>query len=143
MTFVVRPGKYLIEKTRRSIVGVLALVGTGGSIPKSAQEALNSFTHSLAAGHSGKEATTILRGESESIRAAQKRMQGTWLLLSSAGLRWVHRGPAAFLGAGGDEQAIKKALKSSGWNPPAAQLHLLLWGEPGEGRRASRSSKRK
>jgi hypothetical protein len=136
MTFVVRPGKYLIEKTRRSIVGVIALVGTGGSVPKPAQEALDAYTRSLAAAHGGDK--TILSAERSNIREAMRKFHGWWLILSPAGLRWVQPGPIAAI-AGADEGKIKTALKNAGWSSiPAAQLHLLMWGEPGEGVRGAK-----
>jgi len=119
MVFVIRPGRYLIEKSRRRIIGVIAKVGTGGSVPKPVQTALDAFAHGLADGHSGKMAKTIVDNERETIRAGMKQMHGSWLVISPSGLRWA-------LGNGEDLKVIKTTLRNSGWNPPAAQLDELL-----------------
>jgi len=115
MAFVIKPGRYLIEKTRRHTVGVIALVGTGGSVPKPVQEAINAYTRSL--GESGSDVDQ----ERATIRAGMKQMQGTWLVVSPAGLRWAM--PASAADA---MKSIKTTLRNSGWNPPAEQLDELL-----------------
>jgi hypothetical protein len=122
MPFVIKPGKYLIEKTRRHVVGAIALVGTGGSVPKAAQAALDGYIHSL--GRSGSD----VEAERATIRDAMKGKSGWWLVLSPAGLRWAVGG--AGLREEADIKAIKIALKNSGWNPPADKISLLVWGNP-------------
>ena len=118
MAFTVKPGKYLIEKSRRSLIGVIARVGTGGSVPGPVQAAIDGYRQSLVAGGADSKA------ERETIRAGMKKMHGTWLVLSPAGLRWASSGKDAEA----DKKSIKVALRNSGWNPPADQLDLLLFG---------------
>ena len=120
MAFVVRPGKYLIEKSRRRLIGLVAHVGTGGSVPKAAQAAIDEFVKSLAAGHRGADAKTIVSGEREAIQAGMKKMQGSWVILSAAGLRWILPDKLSV------EDAIKKALKNSGWSVPVEQIRQLV-----------------
>lgn len=116
MTFVVKPGKYLVEKTRRNTVGVVALVGTGGSVPKLVQEAIDGYARHL--GRSGSDEDE----ERKTIRAGMKQMQGTWLVISPAGLRWAMPGH----GVESARKAIKTTLRNSGWDPPAEQLNELF-----------------
>jgi hypothetical protein len=118
MSFTVKPGKYLIEKSRRRIIGVIARVGTGGSVPAPVQAAVDAYRQSLAASGSDPKA------ERETIRRSMKKMHGTWLVLSPAGLRWSAKGKDL----DEDKKAIKIALRNSGWSPPADQLDLLLFG---------------
>lgn len=120
MAFVIRPKKYLIEKSRRHLTGVIARVGTGGSVPKQVQAAIDDYARSLAGGK--KDSATIYKGERDAIRDGMKRMQGTWLVLSSVGLRWVAPGH----GKQAEEDAIKKALRNSGWSVPVEQLRELI-----------------
>lgn len=115
-------GKYLIEKSRRQMIGVIARVGTGGSVPRPVQEVLNAYVESLAAGTSGANAKELIAGEREQIRNAMKQMQHTWLILSPAGLRWTTKGDTSL-------DAIKKALKNSGWKVGAEDLRALC-GDP-------------
>jgi hypothetical protein len=126
MAFVIKPGKYLIEKSRRRVIGVIAWVGTGGSIPKPVQAVLNDYKRSLAQGHRGADAATIREIEGESIASTMKSMQGALVILSPSGLRWSHAG--ADINA--TKKALKTALKNSGWNPPDEHLDDLLWGPP-------------
>lgn len=118
MTITVRRGRYLIERTRRQLVGVIAQVGTGGSIPGPAQAALEAYVESVAAGQRGADRKKIFRTEMSVIRDAMKRLQGTWLVLHG-GLRWVHvsKNP---------EAELQKALKSAGWSLGAEHLRSLL-----------------
>jgi hypothetical protein len=116
MTFIVKRGKYLIEKTRRNTVGVVALVGTGGSVPKLVQDAVNGYARHL--GRSGSDEEE----ERKTIRAGMKQMQGTWLVLSPSGLRWA----SASGKVDEDKKSIKTALRNSGWSPPSEQLDELL-----------------
>lgn len=116
MTFAVKPGKYLIEKTRRNVVGVIAHVGTGGSVPSPVQAALDAYADSLAAGGSDP------KHERATIRSGMKQMAGTWLLISPAGLRWADGGADAQAA----RRAIRTMLRNSGWNVPTEQLDALL-----------------
>ena len=109
MSFTVKPGKYLIEKTRRNTVGVIALVGTGGSVPGPVQQAINAYAASLARSGSS------VHHERETIRAGMKQMQGTWLVLSPAGIRWAY-----------EATRVPVALRNSGWSPPKDQLAALF-----------------
>jgi hypothetical protein len=140
MTTTVRPGKYLIEKTRRSLVGVIARVGTGGSVPAPVQQAINTYIDSAV--DAGK---AVRASEHQIVRQGMKKMQGTWMILSvGAGLRWVTIGFASWEK---EISGIQNALKGTGWNPPKTLLAQLVMGpEPGEpGVKASkyRHSKKK
>ena len=132
MTMIVRPGKYLIEKTRRSLVGVIAKVGTGGSVPKPVQEAIDSYIDSLAAGQKGADAKMIRDTERQVIRQGMKKMQGTWMILSGSGLRWITVGFATW-----DKEiaSMQQALRGTGWSPNKTELAQLVLGpdagEPG------------
>jgi hypothetical protein len=122
MAIVVRPGRYLIEKTRRQTRGIIAHVGTGGSVPAVIQAALNSFTQSLASAYKGAHAKTMAKGERDALRASMKQMHGTWLVMSPAGVRWVQPGRTA----ADTIRGIKSALANSGWNLSAAELAPLI-----------------
>lgn len=135
MSIVVRPGKHLVEKTRRQLVGVIARIGTGGSVTKPAQEALDAYVEALADGYTGEHKKMMLAGEKKTIRDSMKRYHGGWIVLSAGGgLRWVLPEGAFMWEA--QEKAILKALKGSGWSPPKEQVNLLVWGNKGEGRRS-------
>lgn len=120
MAFVLRPGKYLIERSRRRTIGAIARVGTGGSVPAPIQAVIDDYARSIA-GH-GTLSATMLAGEKKAIGMGMKRMAGTWLVISEAGLRWASAGrtPDATL------KSIRNALRSTGWSPPADQLEALV-----------------
>lgn len=111
MPITVKPGKYLIERSRRRTVGVIAHVGTGGSVPKPVQAAVNAYADSIHAGSS----KTIQSQERAALHVAMKAMAGRWLVLSSVGMRWAD-----------SQKAIGATLRNSGWKPPADQLAALL-----------------
>jgi hypothetical protein len=119
MAFVVRPGKYLIEKTRRKLVGAIAYVGTGGSVPAPVQAALDGYAKSLAARHRRADAQLVERTEKKILRAGMKKMQGTWLIVTRDGVRWAHM-------AQNSRANLRSALKSVGWSIPVEQLDALL-----------------
>lgn len=124
MPIVVKPGKYLIEKSRRRLIGVIALVGTGGSVPAPVQAALNSFAASV---HPG-QASSVHRQERSSLQTALRGKSGLWLVMAPTGVHWaVPDGKGLYEVAA--VRAIKHVLRGSGWNPPADQLDRLVWGE--------------
>lgn len=111
MTIVIRPGKYLIEKSRRRLLGVIAVVGTGGSVPKPVQDALNEFAREVAPGNTPK----ILGLEREAIQRAMKQMSGRILILiPGTGLRWAD-----------SSKSLAAALRGTGWNVPADKLSQM------------------
>lgn len=116
MAVTIKPGKYLIDRSRRMFRGALARVGTGGSVPGPAQTALDGYIASLKAQGSDP------KMERETIRSGMKRLAGSWMLLSPSGLRWVYAEGSAEK----TKKAIQTALRSSGWTVPAAQLDELL-----------------
>lgn len=122
MAFVLRPGKYLIEKTRRQTVGVIAHVGTGGSVPAPVQKIVDDFAHQIASQYPGSHAAQVVKGEREAIRSGMKQMAGAWLIVSPAGLRWAAAGTSLDT----NMKSIKTALRNCGWNPPQDQLDALL-----------------
>ncbi len=116
MPIIVKPGRYLIEKSRRRIIGVIALVGTGGSVPKPVQTALDSFASSIHAG----QPKNIQNQERDALRVAMKTMSGRFLILTDSGLRWAD-----------SPKGLAAAMRNTGWKPPADQLALLLGAEKG------------
>lgn len=118
MSYTIRPGRYLVERTRRQLVGVIAKVGTGGSVPGPVQDALTAYVNSVAEASPGGNKREIAKTEMGVIKDAMKRLQGTWLVLYGGGLMWVYPGKDT-------ESDLKKAVKKAGWNVGAEHLRAL------------------
>lgn len=83
MAIAIKHGKFLIERSRRRTVGVVALIGRGGSVAAPVQAVLDAFAQGTAG--SGKN----LAAEKHAIRDALKRMAGRYLVLGGAGLAFA------------------------------------------------------
>lgn len=91
-------------------------------MPAIIQSALDEYVRSLASAYTGSNAKTMIKGEREALRRSMKLMNGTWLVMTPVGIRWIQPGR----NNAETSRGIKSAMAHSGWNLSAGDLASLL-----------------
>jgi len=104
MAISIKPGRWLLDCSRRKTRGAIALVGSGGTLPKQFETMLSRIAREeVGPAYLGKE-----RG---SMHAALRSMQGSYVLITSGRIMFVS-----------DAKGLRAAMRSAGWSVPQHAL---------------------
>ncbi len=107
MAIDLRPEKYLIDKSRRRVNGVLVTIGSGGTVPGRFQKMLDEIASSQTGGR-----REFVAKAKQDMRSAMKSMQGRILVLT-------HNSSLMFVDSA---SALRNALRASRWSVPETKL---------------------